>query len=122
MGVVPVQVPVVEEVSVWPERAGPVTAGGALLDGGAESTTAVCTEVATPVPSALCPVTSTRIVAPTSALVSMWVAAPASPAQDAPAASQRRHRRVNVIGALPDQVPSVADRTCPSRAVPEMTG
>jgi len=122
IGTVPVQVPAVAEVSVWPERAGPLSAGSTVFTGAAASTTTVCADVAIAWPSALCAVTSTRIVAPTSVLVRVCVAAPASPAQAAPPASQRRQLRVNVNGAVPDQAPSVALRICPSRTVPEMTG
>jgi hypothetical protein len=122
IGTVPVHVPVVAEVSVCPERACPVTVGRTEFSGAAESTTAVCADVATPRPSGLCPVTSTRIVEPTSALVRVCVAAPASDVHAAPPASQRRQSRVKVIGVVPVQVPSVALRTWPSRTVPEMTG
>jgi hypothetical protein len=109
----------VAEVSVWPERADPLVTGRTVFSGAAESTTVVCADVATPWPSALCPVTSTRIVEPTSVLVS---AAPPSVAHEAPVASQRCHSRVNVIAAVPDQLPSVVLRVWPSRTVPETTG
>src|ERR671917_252169 len=97
-------------------------AGSTVLAGGAGSTTAVWAEVATPSPSGFFAVTSTRIVAPTSLLVSVCVAAPASEVHDAPALLQRRQTRVYVIGAVPDQVPFVALRIWPSRTVPEMSG
>ena len=118
----PVHVPAVLDVSVWPERGGPVTTGSTVFAGAAGSTIAVCAEVATASPSVLRAVTSTRIVAPTSLLVSVCVAAPASGVQAAPAPSQRRHMRVKVTGAAPVQEPFVALRIWPSRTVPATSG
>jgi hypothetical protein len=39
-----------------------------------------------------------------------------------PAASQRRHCRLYVIGAVPVQLPSVVVRVCPLTAPPDTTG
>ena len=93
-----------------------------MFTGAAASTTEVCADVATASPSAFRAVTSTRIVEPTSLLVSACVAAPASATHAAPVPSQRRHIRVKVIVGVPDQAPFVALRIWPSRAAPEMAG
>jgi hypothetical protein len=63
---VPVHVPVVE-LSVWPSSGVPLITGRAVLTGGAAATTAVCEVVALALPAAFVPVTTTRIVEPTSA-------------------------------------------------------
>ena len=75
------------------------------------------------VPSGFVAVTRVRSVEPTSALVSVSVAAvPARSTQVTPSASQRCQRRAVVIGAVPVQLPSVAVSTRPSIGVPLIDG
>jgi hypothetical protein len=66
---VPVQVPLLA-VSVWPSAGVPEIVGRTVLTGGAALTVEVCTLVALELPATLVPVTTTRIVAPTSLGVS----------------------------------------------------
>ena len=82
----------VDAVSVCPCCARPEIAGGAVFAGGTAATTAVGAEVAR-VEMSLVAVTTTTNVEPTSAETSVYVAdvAPATSAQEAPVASQRRH-------------------------------
>ena len=70
MGCVPVQPPA-PALSVWPSRAVPEIVGGAVFTGDDEVawTTAVGVELAVAEPTELVAVTTTRTVAPTSALV-----------------------------------------------------
>ena len=70
IGVVPVHLPSIA-VSVAPSSAVPEIDGSAVLTGAAGSTAAVAALVADTVPAMLAAVTTTRIVAPTSAPVSV---------------------------------------------------
>ena len=65
---VPVQVPL-PAVSVWPSFAVPLIVGATVLTGAVGATTPVWAAVADELPPAFVPVTTTRIVPPTSALV-----------------------------------------------------
>ncbi|HVP03109.1 MAG TPA: hypothetical protein VMT10_11110 [Solirubrobacteraceae bacterium] len=71
----------------------PLTTGSAVFAGGAGATSAVCAEVALAEPATLVPVTTTRIVEPTSAGTAVYVdaVAPAMSAHEAPELSHRRH-------------------------------
>ena len=61
---VPVHVPLLTDSSC-PSSAVPVTAGSAVLAGGAATTVAVCADVAEPDPALFVAPTATRIVVPT---------------------------------------------------------
>src|SRR4051812_47625731 len=89
---VPVHVPR-SSVSVSPSRAVPPMVGATVLAGATGSTRPAAPDVAAVDPAALVAVTITRVVVPTSAGVSRYVAAvaPATSVQFAPAVSQRRH-------------------------------
>src|SRR2546421_3482644 len=98
--------------------------GGVELAGGAAATAVVGELLAVAFPAELVPVTWTRTVPATSAEVSAYVeaVAPEMSEQFAPAASQRCHWYVKLIGALPVQVPLAAVSVCPSWAVPLIVG
>jgi hypothetical protein len=82
-------------VSVWPSRRLPDTVGAAVLAGGVPVTGAVAAEVADATPSGFVAVTTTRIAAPTSAAISVYVAPVAGRfTHSAPVASQRCQRCV----------------------------
>jgi hypothetical protein len=120
----PVHVPV-DDDSVCPSMSVPVTSGRTVFTGGAGGPmTAVGFATAVATPASLVAVIAKRIVWPTSAGVSAYVepAAPAIAAQLVPAASQRRHSRAKVSGAVPLQVPVVAVSVWPSRALPDTPG
>ncbi len=67
---VPVQVPAVA-LATWPSRSVPLIDGATVFAGAAAVTTAVCADVALALPPAFVPVTTTRMVWPTSA--APWV-------------------------------------------------
>jgi hypothetical protein len=123
MVAVPAQLPVVE-VRTCPSRAVPETVGAAVLTGGPVVTAAVAALVAVPDPAELVAVSATRIAFVTSADTSRYVAAvaPVMATQEAPLELQRCHCRANVIVGVPVHVPVVEDSSCPSFAVPEITG
>ena len=90
-------------VSSWPTSGSPAIVGRAVFRGAALGvTTAVGAERAFTAPSALIPVTRTRIVRPESAGVSRYVfwVAPATFAQAAPLALQRCHWYWNAVGLV----------------------
>jgi hypothetical protein len=89
---VPLQAPL-STVSVWPSRTVPVIVGAVPLTGGVGSILALCAAVAVAVPAVFVAVTTTRVVVPTSAEVSVYVCAVAfgMSVQFEPPASQRRH-------------------------------
>src|SRR4051794_4014598 len=80
-------------VSSSPSTTWPVIDGGVTLTGGFGCTTPVCAVVTLVVPPPLVALTTTRSVAPTSAVVATYVreAAPSMSLHLAPVASQRRH-------------------------------
>ena len=124
IGSVPLHVPC-PAVSVWPIRGSPVTVGGSWSSGAVPPTTVVAPDTAgVELPWPFVAVTATRIRLPTSAAASTYVAPVALPmsTQFAPAASQRRHWRAKVIGAVPFHAPSDAVSGWPSAGVPEISG
>src|SRR3954447_1997810 len=109
----------------------PVPLGQPLLLGGVVvvvdgrgATTAVGTDVATAVPSALCAVTRTRSVLLRSGDESSYVfpVAPLMFEQLPPVRLQRRHWYVNVIGSVPVHLPGSAVSVEPMAGVPEIVG
>ena len=80
-------------VSAEPCWVVPERAGAAVTNGARAAMTAVCGAVPVAVPAVFVPVTTTRIVEPTSDAVSVYVEAVADgmSAHEAPAALQRRH-------------------------------
>jgi hypothetical protein len=96
-----------------------------VFDGGTIGATfAVGADVAVAKPTVFVAVTATTSVEPTSALVSLYVVAvaPATGMQLAPLESQLDHWYAKDIGVVPDQVPWLADKVCPSWARPEIAG
>ena len=83
---------------------------------GADRITAEGTDVAGVEPSAFRAVTRTRIALSTSTFLRTYVLSVAPPIceQLPPFSSQRRHEYVNVIGAVPVQVPLLVVRVWPS--------
>jgi hypothetical protein len=106
------------------------SAGGAHVSVGdvgeviVDVTTSVVFETAVEEPDVFVAVTSTRIAAPTSLLVSRYdcMAAPVMDEQLLPLVSQRFHWNLYDIGSLPLHVPELAISVCPSFAVPETLG
>ncbi len=98
-------------------------AGGGL---GADCTTAVAFDVPDALPAPFVPVTTTRRVAPASAVTTVYVAAcaavPAMFAHAAPDASQRCHWYVKAIGCVPVHVPGAAVRAWSTCGVPVIVG
>ena len=92
IGVVPVQAPGAA-VSVWPSCASPDTVGSVATAGGTAWTIAVWEEGALALPTAFDAWTTTVIVPPESALMTVYVVlvAPAIGLQFAPFESQRCH-------------------------------
>jgi hypothetical protein len=88
------------------------------------TTTTVGADVAVGDPAEFDAVTATRIVAPTSAITSVYVCplAPAIDVQLPPPVSQRSHWYAYAIGAVPVQLPVDALSTCPCCAFPEIVG
>src|ERR671936_293492 len=72
--------------------------------------------------AALLPVTTSRIVCPTSLELNTNVVpvAPTISTHAAPAESQRSHCRLIVIGGVPENVGSDSVNVCPSRGVPKI--
>jgi hypothetical protein len=122
----------------WAGAAGVVGAGVAGLADGADglvglgappgdpvaSTTAVAADGAELAPAPLRAVTTTTIVWPASARVSVYSrpSAPSMSTQFVPSVSHRCHWYVWEIGDVPSQPPSPAVNVLPWRAVPVMTG
>jgi len=104
--VVPVQVPG-EAVSISRSCSVPVIVGREVFAGGTAPTTPVEFEVAVLEPATFVPVTWKRIVlfASLGVIAWVWPVSFAMSVQFAPLESQLRHWYVNVIGAVPDQVP-----------------
>ena len=125
---VPLHAPA-EAVSVVFSCAVPVMVGALVFDGGvttgeAAVTVAVCAEAALALPALLVAVTLTRIVLPTSSLVSVYVEAAAGmmSTQFAPDVSQRLHWYAYESGVVPFQPPVDADNVWLSCGVPEIVG
>jgi hypothetical protein len=87
-------------------------------------TTRVGAETAVAVPAAFLAVTARTILLPVSAVCTMYDCRvpPGIAAHEVPAALQRRHSYVYVIGADPDHVPLLDVRTEPVSASPEIDG
>jgi hypothetical protein len=112
-------------LSVCPDRADPLIAGGAVFTGGLAATIADVGAVrAVAVPALLLAVTATRSVEPISeeAIVWVWPVAPETSAQAPPELSQRRHWKPNVIGASPLQLPLDTVSVLPATAEPLIAG
>jgi hypothetical protein len=113
-------------VRVLPSCGVPVTAGGAVFDGGIGATVIGPTadDAAPAEPIEFVAVTVTTIVLPTSALATVYVlpVAPAISLQFAPVASHCRHWYAYEKGDVPLQAPGSAERIFPSCVVPETLG
>jgi hypothetical protein len=109
-------------VKVWPSRAVPEIVGGAVFEGGAAETTAVCADGCVLEPATFEAVTCTLTAEPTSAAVSVKVCAAAPVTSLQLPAAQRCHWYPYAIGGVPVHSPFAAVNVCPACAVPEIVG